>query len=108
MPHYAVTLKHVSLAKYNPMEYIKTNINSANNILKASIANNIRNVVALSADKAANPINLYGVTKLASDKLFIAVNNIVGRRNTKFSIVRYGIRNTNENFSEKYKINEYN
>ena len=87
---HAAAMKHVPLAEYNPIECIKTNILGAENVVKASLVNRIETVVALSTDKAAAPINLYGATKLASDKLFIAANNIKGSRNIKFSIVRYG------------------
>ena len=87
---HAAALKHVPIAEYNPMECIKTNINGAENVIKAAIKNNVKKVIALSTDKAANPINLYGATKLASDKLFVAANNIVGDRETRFSVVRYG------------------
>jgi UDP-N-acetylglucosamine 4,6-dehydratase/5-epimerase len=87
---HAAALKHVPAAEYNPMECIKTNIHGAENIIQAAIANNIEKVIALSTDKAASPINLYGATKLASDKLFVAANNITGDRFTRFSVVRYG------------------
>ncbi len=87
---HAAALKHVPVAEYNPMECIKTNINGAENVIQAALANNVSRVIALSTDKAANPINLYGATKLASDKLFVAANNIVGSRPTRFSVVRYG------------------
>ncbi len=87
---HAAALKHVPIAEYNPMECIKTNINGAENVIEASIYNNVEKVIALSTDKAANPVNLYGATKLASDKLFVAGNNIVGDRRTRFSVVRYG------------------
>lgn len=87
---HAAALKHVPAAEYNPMECIKTNINGGNNVIDAALANNVKKVVALSTDKAANPINLYGATKLASDKLFVAANNIAGDRPTRFSVVRYG------------------
>jgi UDP-N-acetylglucosamine 4,6-dehydratase len=87
---HAAALKHVPAAEYNPMECIKTNINGAQNVIEAALANNVERVIALSTDKAANPINLYGATKLASDKLFVAANNIVGKRATRFSVVRYG------------------
>lgn len=87
---HAAALKQVPAAEYNPTETIKTNINGAENIIKASINNNVKKVIALSTDKAANPINLYGATKLCSDKLFIAANNISGGRVTKFAISRYG------------------
>jgi UDP-N-acetylglucosamine 4,6-dehydratase len=87
---HAAALKHVPIAEYNPMECIKTNIHGAENVIQAALDNNVDKVMALSTDKAANPINLYGATKLASDKLFIAANNIIGERKTKFSVVRYG------------------
>ena len=87
---HAAALKQVPAAEYNPMECIKTNINGAQNVIDAAIANNVEKVIALSTDKAANPINLYGATKLASDKLFTAANNIVGDGRTRFSVVRYG------------------
>lgn len=87
---HAAAMKHVPASEYNPMECIKTNINGAENVIKAALANNVDKVVALSTDKAANPINLYGATKLASDKLFVAANNMVGDRITSFSVVRYG------------------
>lgn len=87
---HAAALKHVPVAEYNPMECIKTNINGAENVIEASLANGVEKVIALSTDKAANPVNLYGATKLASDKLFVAGNNIVGDRKTRFSVVRYG------------------
>lgn len=87
---HAAALKHVPVAEYNPMECIKTNIYGAENVIQAAIAAGVANVIALSTDKAANPINLYGATKLASDKLFVAANNMVGERKTRFSVVRYG------------------
>ncbi len=87
---HAAAIKQVPAAEYNPMECIKTNIHGAENVIKAAIANNVKRVIALSTDKAANPINLYGATKLASDKLFVAGNNIVGDGRTRFSAVRYG------------------
>lgn len=87
---HAAALKHVPIAEYNPMECIKTNIMGAQNIIDASIENNVKKVIALSTDKAANPVNLYGATKLASDKLFVAANNLTGDRDTIFSVVRYG------------------
>jgi UDP-N-acetylglucosamine 4,6-dehydratase len=87
---HAAALKQVPAAEYNPMECIKTNIHGAENVIKAAILNNVEKVIALSTDKAANPINLYGATKLASDKLFVAGNNMVGPRPTKFAVVRYG------------------
>lgn len=87
---HAAAMKHVHLAEYNPMECVKTNINGAENVIDAALKAKVKNVVALSTDKAAAPINLYGATKLASDKLFIAANNIKGNRDIKFSVVRYG------------------
>lgn len=87
---HAAALKHVPAAEYNPMECIKTNISGAENVIRAAINNNVEKVIALSTDKAANPINLYGATKLASDKLFVAANNMVGDNQTRFSVVRYG------------------
>ncbi|MGP1450110.1 MAG: UDP-N-acetylglucosamine 4,6-dehydratase (inverting) [Wolinella sp.] len=87
---HAAALKHVPIAEYNPMECIKTNIHGAQNVIDACLANDVSHVIALSTDKAANPINLYGATKLASDKLFIAGNNIRGSKKTRFSVVRYG------------------
>ena len=87
---HAAALKQVPASEYNPTETIKTNINGADNIIRASIKNNVSRVMGLSTDKAANPINLYGATKLCSDKLFVAANNISGGRRTKFSITRYG------------------
>ncbi|WP_153914364.1 UDP-N-acetylglucosamine 4,6-dehydratase (inverting) [Shewanella sp. TC10] len=87
---HAAAIKQVPAAEYNPMECIKTNIHGAENVIKAAIANKVKRVIALSTDKAANPINLYGATKLASDKLFVAGNNIVGDGETRFSAVRYG------------------
>lgn len=87
---HAAALKQVPAAEYNPMECIKTNIHGAENVIHAALANNVERVIALSTDKAANPINLYGATKLASDKLFVAANNIAGGRKTRFAAVRYG------------------
>ena len=87
---HAAALKQVPAAEYNPMEFIKTNIIGAENIVEACLDSEVSNVVALSTDKAASPINLYGATKLCSDKLFITGNNIKGKRNIKFSVVRYG------------------
>jgi UDP-N-acetylglucosamine 4,6-dehydratase len=87
---HAAALKQVPAAEYNPMECIKTNIHGAENVIQAAFANNVEKVIALSTDKAANPINLYGATKLASDKLFVAANNIAGANRTRFSVVRYG------------------
>lgn len=87
---HAAALKQVPAAEYNPMECIKTNINGAENVIRAAIKNKVSRIIALSTDKAANPINLYGATKLASDKLFVAANNIAGGRDTRFAVVRYG------------------
>jgi len=87
---HAAALKHVPVAEYNPMECIKTNIDGAQNVIKAAIKNEVEKVIALSTDKASSPINLYGATKLASDKLFVAANNMVGKRKTRFAVVRYG------------------
>jgi UDP-N-acetylglucosamine 4,6-dehydratase/5-epimerase len=87
---HAAAMKQVTASEYNPMECIRTNIHGAENIVAAALANDVEQVVALSSDKAANPINLYGATKLASDKLFVAANNMAGKRRTAFSVVRYG------------------
>lgn len=87
---HAAAMKHVHIAEYNPDECVKTNIGGAENVIKASLESNVTKVVALSTDKACAPINLYGATKLTSDKLFIAANNIKGHKDIKFSVVRYG------------------
>ena len=87
---HAAALKHVPAAEYNPFEAVKTNILGAQNVITASMATNVKKVIALSTDKASSPINLYGATKLTSDKLFIAANNFKGLKNIKFSVVRYG------------------
>ncbi len=87
---HAAALKHVSAAEYNPMECIKTNVNGAENVVNAALACGVKKVIALSTDKAANPINLYGASKLASDKIFVAANNMSGNIGTRFSVVRYG------------------
>ena len=87
---HAAAMKHVPIAEYNPMECVKTNVLGAENIINASLESDVKSIVALSTDKAAAPINLYGATKLASDKLFIAANNIRGINDIKFSVVRYG------------------
>ena len=87
---HAAAMKHVHIAEYNPMECVKTNVLGAENVINAALATGVKNVVALSTDKAAAPINLYGATKLCSDKLFVAANNIRGTRDIKFSVVRYG------------------
>lgn len=87
---HAAALKQVPTAEYNPDECIKTNIGGAQNVIDAALTTNVKIVIALSTDKAAAPINLYGATKLVSDKLFIAANNIKGKRDLRFSVVRYG------------------
>ncbi len=87
---HAAALKQVPAAEYNPMECIKTNIHGAENVIQAALSQNVKKVMALSTDKAANPVNLYGATKLASDKLFVAANNMAGGKETRFSVVRYG------------------
>jgi len=87
---HTAALKQVPAAEYNPMECIKTNIHGAENVIQAALANEVDKVIALSTDKAANPINLYGATKLVSDKLFVAANNFAGGHRTRFSVVRYG------------------
>jgi len=87
---HAAALKQVPAAEYNPMECIKTNIHGAENVIHAALANDVETVIALSTDKAANPINLYGATKLVSDKLFVAANNVAGGHRTRFAAVRYG------------------
>ncbi|MFT7298880.1 MAG: UDP-N-acetylglucosamine 4,6-dehydratase [Sphingobacteriales bacterium] len=87
---HAAAMKHVPIAEYNPMECVKTNVLGAENLINACLETEVENVVALSTDKAAAPINLYGATKLTSDKLFVAANNIRGWNNIKFSVVRYG------------------
>ena len=87
---HAAAIKQIAAAEYNPMEAIKTNILGAENIINAAIENNVSKVIALSTDKAANPANLYGATKLCSDKLMVAGNILAGKKNVKFSVVRYG------------------
>lgn len=87
---HAAAMKHVPIAEYNPMECVKTNVLGAENVINAALESEVKNVVALSTDKAAAPINLYGATKLCSDKLFVAANNVKGKRDIKFSVVRYG------------------
>lgn len=87
---HAAALKQVPAAEYNPTECIKTNIHGAENVIHAALANEVEKVIALSTDKAANPVNLYGATKLVSDKLFVAANNIAGGHRTRFAVVRYG------------------
>ena len=87
---HAAAMKHVHIAEYNPDECVKTNIGGAENVIRACLETKVSNIVALSTDKACAPINLYGATKLTSDKLFIAANNVRGNRDIKFSVVRYG------------------
>lgn len=87
---HAAALKHVPIAEYNPMECIKTNVMGAQNIIDACLESGVTHVIALSTDKAASPANLYGASKLVSDKLFVAANNLSGSHNIKFSVVRYG------------------
>lgn len=87
---HAAAMKHVHIAEYNPIECVKTNVIGAENVINAALETGVENIVALSTDKAAAPINLYGATKLCSDKLFVAANNIKGKHNIKFSVVRYG------------------
>ncbi|WP_179295650.1 UDP-N-acetylglucosamine 4,6-dehydratase (inverting) [Bacillus sp. FJAT-45350] len=87
---HAAALKHVGACEYNPFEAVKTNIHGAQNIIEAAIDRGVQRVIALSTDKAASPINLYGATKLASDKLFVAGNSYAGNKETRFSVVRYG------------------
>ncbi len=87
---HAAALKQVPAAEYNPFEFVKTNVHGAENVINAALDNDVKHVVALSTDKAATPINLYGATKLCSDKLFVAGNSYSGRRPTRFSVVRYG------------------
>lgn len=87
---HAAAMKHVHIAEYNPDECVKTNVGGAENVINAALATNVERVVALSTDKACAPINLYGATKLTSDKLFVAANNITGFKNIRFSVVRYG------------------
>lgn len=87
---HAAAMKHITAAEYNPTECIATNIIGAQNLIDAAIENDVKRVVALSTDKAANPINLYGATKLCSDKLFVAANNLAGKHQTRFAVLRYG------------------
>ncbi|MCZ6773667.1 MAG: SDR family NAD(P)-dependent oxidoreductase, partial [Proteobacteria bacterium] len=87
---HAAAMKQISAAEYNPTECIATNIQGAQNLIDAAIENDVERVIALSTDKAANPINLYGATKLCSDKIFIAGNNLAGKHRTRFAVVRYG------------------
>lgn len=87
---HAAALKHVGACEYNPFEAIKTNIYGAQNVIEAAMDCGVKRVIALSTDKAASPINLYGATKLASDKLFVAANAYAGKKDTRFAVVRYG------------------
>ena len=87
---HAAALKQVDVAEYNPMEFIKTNVIGSENIVKAALSSNVRKVIALSTDKASDPINLYGATKLTADKIFTSSNNLVGKKKLRFSVVRYG------------------
>jgi UDP-N-acetylglucosamine 4,6-dehydratase len=87
---HAAALKQVPIAEYNPFEFIKTNVMGAQNLIESCLDSSVKNVIALSTDKASSPVNLYGATKLCSDKLFVAANNMKGTQNIKFSIVRYG------------------
>ncbi|KAB0442226.1 MAG: UDP-N-acetylglucosamine 4,6-dehydratase (inverting) [Lysinibacillus fusiformis] len=87
---HAAAMKHVDACEYNPFEAVKTNIHGAQNIIEAAIDRGVEKVIALSTDKACSPVNLYGATKLASDKLFVAANAYVGEKKTRFSVVRYG------------------
>ena len=87
---HAAALKQIPTAEYNPQEVIKTNINGAENVIYAALEQNVKKIIALSTDKAVNPVNLYGATKLVSDKLFIAANNLSGAKDSRFSVVRYG------------------
>src|SRR3546814_15376633 len=87
---HAAALKHVPIAEYNPFECVRTNIDGAENVVKAAIRSGVTKVIALSTDKAANPINLYGATKLASDKIFVAANNLSGAGGCRVSVVRDG------------------
>lgn len=87
---HAAAIKHVTIAEYNPLECIRTNVGGAENIVQAALRCGVQRVIALSTDKAANPVNLYGASKLASDKIFVAANALSGKRATRFSVVRYG------------------
>jgi UDP-N-acetylglucosamine 4,6-dehydratase len=87
---HAAAMKHVPAAEYNPFECIRTNVNGAENLVRAALANKVAKVIALSTDKACSPINLYGASKLASDKIFVSANNLSGEVGTRFSVVRYG------------------
>lgn len=110
---HAAALKQVPTAEYNPFEFIKTNVVGAQNIIEASFKNNVKKIVALSTDKASSPINLYGATKLCSDKLFIAANNMIGDKKISFSVIRYGnVAGSRGSviplFLSKIKQNEFN
>ena len=87
---HAAALKHVEIGEYNPFEVVKTNVIGAQNVVEACMRNNVKKVIALSTDKASSPVNLYGATKLTSDKLFVSANYYKGSRDIKFSVVRYG------------------
>ena len=87
---HAAALKQVPASEYNPFEFIKTNILGAQNVIECALEKNVKKVIALSTDKASNPLNLYGATKLCSDKLFCSANHIVGKKDIKFSVIRYG------------------
>ena len=87
---HTAAMKHVLIAEYNPFEVVKTNIIGAQNVIDACLKNNVKKVIALSTDKASSPVNIYGASKLTSDKLFIAANNYAGKSKNKFSVVRYG------------------
>ena len=87
---HAAALKQVPIAEYNPFEFIKTNVMGAQNLIESCLDSSVKNVIALSTDKASSPVNLYGATKLCSDKLFVAANNIKGKQNIRYSVVRYG------------------
>ena len=88
---HAAALKQVNIAEYNPLECINTNIGGAENVVKAALNENVSKIISLSTDKASDPINLYGATKLTSDKIFVSANNLVGaRQSTRYSVVRYG------------------
>lgn len=87
---HAAALKHVNQAEYDPDEYLKTNVNGTQNVIEAAINNEVKKIILISTDKAANPISLYGSTKLTAEKLFIAANNMVGKRETRFSVCRFG------------------
>ena len=87
---HTAALKHVPIAEYNPFECVNTNVIGAQNVITAAIENGVSRTIALSTDKASNPINLYGAGKLASDKIFVAANNLAGSTDVRFSVVRYG------------------